>query len=123
MTQQSRMPPQRITEHDDCITTRSHRLAANRITQAQNKNEQKSAILRLRTETPFGVLTSLALAFLILVDDTSVSVGGWCVSIPANRSSVSSLTPNPIPSYDMLYKVRRGRVRATIKKWTEIRKS
>lgn len=42
-------------------------------------------------------LTSLALAFRILVDETSVSNGGWCVSTSASKSSVPSLTPSPAP--------------------------
>lgn len=46
---------------------------------------------------PGALLTSLALAFRILVDETSVSIGGWCVSTPSSKFSVSSLTPSPAP--------------------------
>lgn len=43
------------------------------------------------------VPTSLAVAFLILVEEISVSIGGWCVSTPTRTFSVSFLTPNPAP--------------------------
>lgn len=57
------------------------------------------ALPRVRRFPPPRLLapTSLAVAFLILVEETSVSIGGWCVSTPARTFSVSFLTPNPAP--------------------------